>query len=219
MAVELTRKSFTPYVAKKGEEYIRLHAEKDLLELVKHDAHMEVGNDQFRMVAKNLTEEIGENVARTIGKNLTDTVVENVQTTIGKDTSVDIGGKHGVKTGSDASYASGASISVESSAGTDIKVGANLHIKAGANIVIEAGATLTLKVAMISIEGSGPGEHRLNLVGRSGRAMGGRKPSERRTHVLLSASGQRSHVRLLRQSYELISIDHLMGTYALGAKQ
>ncbi|MFG6489778.1 type VI secretion system Vgr family protein [Roseateles sp. BYS78W] len=141
---------------KKGEEYIRLHAEKDLLELVKNDAHLEVGNDQYRMVAKNLTEEIGENVARTIGKSFTDTIAENVQLTIGQDTSVDIGGKHGVKTGADASYASGASISVESSAGMDIKVGANLHIKAGANVVIEAGATLTLKGAMINIEGSGP---------------------------------------------------------------
>ena len=141
---------------KKGDEYIRLHAEKDLLELVKHDAHLEVGNDQFRFVAKNLTEEIGENVARTIGKNLTDTIAENSQTTIGKDASVDIGGKHGVNVSSDASYASGASISVEAGAGTDIKVGSNLHIKAGANVVIEAGATLTLKGAMINIEGSGP---------------------------------------------------------------
>lgn len=141
---------------KKGDEYIRLHAEKDLLELVKHDAHREVGNDQFLKIVKNLTEEVGENVERTIGKNLTETVAENVQHTFGKDVSTDIGGKHGVNVASDASYASGASISIESGAGTDIKVGANLHIKAGANVVIEAGATLTLKGAMINIEGSGP---------------------------------------------------------------
>jgi len=141
---------------KKGDEYIRLHAEKDLLELVKHDAHLEVGNDQFRMVAKNLTEEIGENVARTIGKHYTDTIAENSHTTIGKDATVKIGGKHGVKATSDASYASSASISADAGTGMDIKVGANLHIKAGANVVIEAGATLTLKGAMINIEGSGP---------------------------------------------------------------
>ena len=141
---------------KMGEEYIRLHAEKDLLELVKHDAHLEVGNDQFRMVARHLTEEIGQNVARTIGKNYTDTVAENSQTTVGKDVSVDIGGKHGVNVAADASYAAGASISVESGAGTDISIASNLHIKAGANVVIEAGATLTLKGAMINIEGSGP---------------------------------------------------------------
>jgi type VI secretion system secreted protein VgrG len=139
-----------------GNEYIRLHAEKDLLELVKHDAHREVGNDQFLKIVKNLTEEVGENVERTIGKNLTETVAENVQYTFGKDVSTDIGGKHGTNVASDASYASGASISIESGAGTDIKVGANLHIKAGANVVIEAGGTLTLKGAMINIEGSGP---------------------------------------------------------------
>ncbi|PTT91563.1 type VI secretion system tip protein VgrG [Pelomonas sp. HMWF004] len=141
---------------KKGEEYIRLHAEKDLLELVKNDAHLEVGRDQFRMVAKNLTEEIGEDVARTIGKNYTDTIAENAHTSIGKDAIVKIGGKHGVKASSDTSYASSASISADAGTGMDVKVGANLHIKAGANIVIEAGATLTLKGAMINIEGSGP---------------------------------------------------------------
>jgi type VI secretion system secreted protein VgrG len=141
---------------KKGEEYIRLHAEKDLLELVKHDAHREVGNDEFRMVAKNLTEEIGEDVARTIGKNYTDTIAGNAHTKIGKDASVNIDGKHGVKTMSDASYAGSASISVDAGTAMDIKVGTNLHIKAGANVVIEAGATLTLKGAMINIEGSGP---------------------------------------------------------------
>ncbi|MEO6276767.1 type VI secretion system tip protein TssI/VgrG [Roseateles sp.] len=140
---------------KKGDEYIRLHAEKDLLELVKHDAHLEVGNDQFRMVAKNLTEEIGEDVARTIGKNYTDSVGENFHVTIGKDASTDIGGKHGVNVASDASYASGASISVDSGAGMDISVASNLLIKAGANVTIEAGGTLTLKGAMINIEASG----------------------------------------------------------------
>ncbi|WP_457419435.1 type VI secretion system Vgr family protein [Roseateles sp. P5_E7] len=141
---------------KMGKEYIRLHAEKDLLEIVKNDAHLEVGNDQFRKVAKNLTEEFGEHVERTIGKNLTDTINENVLITIGKDANSDIGGKQGVNVASDASWASGASISVESGAGTDIKAGSNLYIKAGANVVIEAGATLTLKGAMINIEGSGP---------------------------------------------------------------
>ena len=141
---------------KKGDEYIRLHAEKDLLELVKHDAHMEVGNDQFRRVVKNLTEEIGENVARSIGKNLTETIAENVHVGIGKDASVEIGGKHGVKATSDASYASSVSISADAGTSMDISIGTNLHIKAGANVVIEAGATLTLKGAMVNIEGSGP---------------------------------------------------------------
>jgi type VI secretion system secreted protein VgrG len=141
---------------KKGDEYIRLHAEKDLLELVKHDAHMEVGNHQFRMVGKNLTEEIGENVARTIGKNLTESIGENAHLIIGKDASVEIAGKHGVKAASDASYASAASISAEASTSMDVSIGTNLHIKAGANVVIEAGATLTLKGAMVNIEGSGP---------------------------------------------------------------
>lgn len=140
---------------KKGEEYIRLHAEKDLLELVKHDAHMEVGNDQFRMVAKNLTEEIGENVARTIGKSVTETIGENVHVGIGKDASVEIGGKHGVKATSDASYASSASISADAGTTMDVSIGTNLHIKAGANVVIEAGATLTLKGGMVNVEGSG----------------------------------------------------------------
>lgn len=140
---------------KMGSEYIRLHAEKDLLEIVKNDAHLEVGNDQFRKVTRDLTEEIGQHMARTIGKDYTDTVGQNFHVSIGKDASTDIGGKHGVNVASDASYASGASISVDSGAGMDIAIASNLLIKAGANVTIEAGGTLTLKGTMINIEGSG----------------------------------------------------------------
>ncbi len=149
---------------KKGDEYIRLHAEKDLIELVKNDAHREVGNDQFMVIAKNLTEEVGSNVHRTVGVDLTESVGGKLNLAVAKDMAVDIGGKLGTNVATDASFANGAALSINAGAGMDVKVGANLgieaganvHIKGAANIVIEAGATLTLKGAMINIEGSGP---------------------------------------------------------------
>lgn len=147
---------------KDGEEFIRLHAQKDLVEVVRHDAHLLVENDQFRIVRKNLTEEFGGSVQRSVAGSLTESVGQDVNINIGQDVATDIGGKLGTNVGSDVSLETGASLSIKTGAGTDIKVGANLglntaanvHIKGGANIVIEAGTKLTLRGPMINIEGN-----------------------------------------------------------------
>jgi type VI secretion system secreted protein VgrG len=146
----------------KGSEWIRLHAEKDLLEIVKNDAHREVGNDQFLKIVNNLTEEIGNNVDRTIIGEYTELIEKTVDLEIKQDTAVKIGGGLGVGVGGDVALESGGKLGVKTTAAGDVKIGANLgveavnvHIKGSANVVIEAGAALTLKGAMINIEASG----------------------------------------------------------------
>jgi type VI secretion system secreted protein VgrG len=146
----------------KGSEWIRLHAEKDYLEVVKHDTHRDVGNDQFLKIVRNLTEEIGGNVDRKIKGTYKELIEKTVDLDIKKDTKVLIGGKLGLKSSGAMSVETGAAFSLKSGAAGDVKIGANLgvegvnvHVKGSANVVVEAGAALTLKGAMINIEASG----------------------------------------------------------------
>ncbi len=148
----------------KGSEYIRLHAQKDLVEVVRNDAHLQVGNDQFRTVGKNLIEDVAENVAQSIGKNLSQSIGEELHLTVGKEVAWAFGDKLNLDVGQDASQNIGASLSISVGTAGDLKFGANLgleaganvHIKGGANVTIEAGGTLTLKGSLVHIEGSGP---------------------------------------------------------------
>ncbi len=147
---------------KLGSEWIRLHAEKDLIEVVKNNSHRDVGNDQYLKVGKDLREDIGNNVDRKIGGAYTEQIDETAELKVLRDTAVDIGGKLGLKTGSDLAIDAGGAFSVKSGDAGDIKIGANLgvegvnvHVKGSASVVIEAGATLTLKGTIVNIEASG----------------------------------------------------------------
>lgn len=146
----------------KGSEWVRLHAEKDLLEVVKNDAHRDVGRDQFLKIVNNLTEEIGANVDRKIKGDFTELIEKNARLEIKQSAKVKIGGALGLMSGGAMSIETGAAFSLKSKAAGDVKIGANLgvegvnvHVKGSANVVVEAGAMLTLKGSMINIEASG----------------------------------------------------------------
>ena len=146
-----------------GEEWIRLHAEKDLIEVVKNDAHRDVGNDQFLKVGRDHTEEIVRNADLKIGGDCTEGVGGKLDQTVGDAHALRIGADQDVAiSGSQAtSVGSGYSLSVSSGgdlsfgASLGVAAGANVHIKGSANVVIEAGAILTLKGSMVNIEASG----------------------------------------------------------------
>ncbi len=172
----------------KGSEWIRLHAEKDLVEVVKHDAHRDVGNDQFLKIVNNLTEEIGNNVERKIVGGYTELIEGTAELEIGGATKVKIGGALGLKSDGAMSVETGAALSVKSGAAGDVKIGANLgveavnvHVKGSASVVVEAGAALTLKGAMINIEASGIVSINGSLVkinsGGGGGSGGGANPT------------------------------------------
>jgi type VI secretion system secreted protein VgrG len=146
-----------------GSEWIRLHAEKDLIEVVKHDAHRDVGNDQFLKVGHDHVEEIGHNADLTIGGDSTETVGGALDQSVGQAHALRIGSDQGITVGGSQATSVGSSYSLSVGTGGDISIGtnlgvaagANVHIKGGANVVIEAGAVLTLKGAMVNLEASG----------------------------------------------------------------
>lgn len=148
---------------KKGDEYIRMHAEKDLIEIVKHDHHLEVDNDQWRVVKNNVTEEIGGdthlkitgNTRTEVGGNMDLKCGGKVVEKIGANRETDIGAAWGIKCTSDFGVDAGANIVHTAGANYYAEAGANVHIKAGANVVIEAGASLGLKAPKIDIIADG----------------------------------------------------------------
>ena len=148
---------------KLGSEWIRLHAEKDLIEVVKHDAHRDVGNDQFLKVGHDLTEEIGHNADLTIGGDGTETVGGKLDQSVGQAHALRIGSDQGITVGGSQATSVGSGFSLSVGSGADVRIGANLgvaaganvHIKGGMNVVIEAGAVLTLKGSMVNLEASG----------------------------------------------------------------
>ncbi|AZZ93442.1 type VI secretion system tip protein VgrG [Hahella sp. KA22] len=71
-------------IDEKGEELIRVHAQKDRDITVENDDTESVGNNQSISVVKNQTEEVGENRTINIGKNDSLTVGENQSIDIGK---------------------------------------------------------------------------------------------------------------------------------------
>jgi type VI secretion system secreted protein VgrG len=146
-----------------GEEWIRLHAEKDLIEVVKNDAHRDVGRDQFLKVGRDHTEEIVRNADLQIGGDCTEAVGGKLDQKVGNahtmrieaDQDLTVGGSQATSVGSGYSLSANSGGDLRFGANLGVAAGANVHIKGGANVVIEAGAMLTLKGSMVNIEASG----------------------------------------------------------------
>jgi type VI secretion system secreted protein VgrG len=146
-----------------GEEFIRLHAEKDLVEIVKHDAHLRVDHDQFRIVKGNVTEKVDGSMHLTVGGNVTQHLGGKVDLKIAKEVKAELEKKLDVLIKEEVAVEAKSSLALTVGGGADVKIGTelnveagtNIHIKSGANLIIESGTQITLKGAMVHIEASG----------------------------------------------------------------
>ncbi len=128
---------------KKGSEYLWLQAEKDFHQIVKHDATIDIANNQDGI----------------IGNDWTQQVEGHVKYKIAKDWVTDVQGSTSLKVSKDIMTEGGATISQKSSANFDVKAGGNLaidaggtvHVKSGASLVIEAGVMITVKAGGSSV--------------------------------------------------------------------
>ncbi|MCV2864493.1 type VI secretion system Vgr family protein [Albidovulum sediminicola] len=158
---------------KKGEEFIRFHAEKDFLQTVENDAVVNIGVDKMdpgdltQTIYRHRTETVktGDstftveegNEIRTIatdqtedvGNDVTRTVGNNRTETIGNDHTEDIGNNQTLTIGSDSSVTIGSNLTED--------VGSNITIDAGQKITVTAGMEILLKVGgnSIKIDNSG----------------------------------------------------------------
>ena len=137
---------------KKGEELIRMHAEKDHLREVENDETIWVGHDR--------TAQIDHDDKRTIANNQELLVAKNRKMTIGVGLDEQIGLTMATKVGATMSTQVGATVTLTVGAALSESVGTNITIMAGANITIMAGISITLVAPTITLVGSA-----INLVG------------------------------------------------------
>ncbi len=105
---------------KKGSEFIRIHAEKDLREHVEKDSYEYVGNDRHLVVDGSQAEKVGGDKHLTVQGERREAIQGGL--------SQQVGGSHNTKVGS--------VYTVES--------GQEVHIKGGMKVIIEAGMQLSL---------------------------------------------------------------------------
>jgi type VI secretion system secreted protein VgrG len=105
---------------KKGSEYIRIHAEKDMRQYVEKDSYEYVGNDRHLVVDGSQAEKVGGDKHLTVQGEQREAIQGNL--------SQQVGGSHNTKVGS--------VYTVES--------GQEVHIKGGMKVIIEAGMQISL---------------------------------------------------------------------------
>jgi len=121
---------------KKGQELVRMQAEKDLNKLVKHDEQVTIGNDR--------TKQVGHDDALTVGNDRTRQVGHDELVQIGNDRTRLVGNNESVTVGSNRSKVIGMN--------EVLQVGANQSEAVGANRSVTVGANQSETIGLASVE-------------------------------------------------------------------
>jgi type VI secretion system secreted protein VgrG len=143
---------------KKGQELIRMHAQKDYDVTVHHIETRTIGedfvsgasrsttllsgDDELTIATGNQTETIARNRSVTIGVNDTETVGASISTTAGASISTTAGASVSTTAGASISETAGASISETAGLSITVTAGASITIMAGAAINLVAGGSV-----------------------------------------------------------------------------
>src|SRR5207302_6018303 len=139
----------------KGEEKIRLHAEKDRESTIEHDDSTRIGNNRSMNVGASDTETVGGNQTITIEKNQTLTVMLNQTTTIDENHQLTvalnrvstIGVADTLSVGAERSTTIGAADVLNAGGAISISAGGIITISAAGAINISAGAAINIAAA------------------------------------------------------------------------
>lgn len=123
---------------KKGQELVRMQAEKDLTKLVKHDEAVKIGHDREKQV--------GHDDALTVGHDRMRTVVHDETVSIGNDRTRLVGNNESVTVGNSRSKSVGVNESLFVGVNQNEQVGANRSVQVGANHSETIGANMSLSV-------------------------------------------------------------------------
>ena len=129
---------------KKGQELVRMQAEKDLHKLVKHDEEVKIGNDR--------TKAVGHDDALTVGNDRTRMVGHDETVSIGNDRTRLVGNNEAVTIGNSRTKSVGINESMFVGINQNEQIGANRSVQVGANHVETIGANMALTVGMAKAE-------------------------------------------------------------------
>jgi type VI secretion system secreted protein VgrG len=84
---------------RKGQELVRMQAEKDLNKLVKNDEDVKIGRDRKKQVGRDDEHHVGRNRARSVGNDESVSVGRNQEVSVGKDLAKQVAGNERELTG------------------------------------------------------------------------------------------------------------------------
>ncbi len=158
---------------RRGEEELRLHAERDQLLHTRRDRVEWVGHESHLIVRQDMLEQFDA----------------DHHLSVGGDQNIELGGSHSFHVGQDWQGRVGLRMAAEA--------GEEIHLKAGSRLVLEAGAQLTLKVGGSFIEIgpggvtiSGPSLSLNDGGGSAGSGSGARPEKPRAPRSAAAAEGQ-----------------------------
>lgn len=137
---------------KKGQELVRMQAEKDLNKLVKHDEQVKIGNDRTKQVGHDDALTVGNDRTRMVGHDESVTIGNDRTRMVGNNESVTIGNSRSKSIGVNESLFVGANQSEQIGANRTEQVGANHSESIGANMSVNVGMAKTETVALASAE-------------------------------------------------------------------
>lgn len=145
---------------RKGQELVRMQAEKDLNKLVKHDEAVKIGHDREKQVGHDDTLTVGHDRTRavvhdeivSIGNDRTRLVGNNESVTVGNSRSKSVAVNESLFVGANQSEQVGANRSVQVGANHSETIGANMSAKVGGALSESVGMMKTETVALASAE-------------------------------------------------------------------
>jgi type VI secretion system secreted protein VgrG len=145
---------------KKGQELVRMQAEKDLDKLVKNDESVKIGHDRTKQVAHDDALTVGNDRTRQVGHDETVSIGHDRQRTVAHDETISIGNDRTRLVGNNESVTIGnsrsKSVAVNESlfvgANQNEEIGANRSVNVGANHSEKIGANMSLNVGMAKSE-------------------------------------------------------------------
>ena len=137
---------------KKGQELVRMQAEKDLNKLVKHDEQVKIGNDRTKQVVHDDALTVGNDRTRMVGHDESVSIGNDRTRMVGNNESVTIGNSRSKSIGVNESLFVGADQSEQIGANRTEQVGANHSETIGANMSLSVGMAKTETVVLASAE-------------------------------------------------------------------
>jgi type VI secretion system secreted protein VgrG len=145
---------------KKGQELLRMQAEKDLAKLVKHDEAVKIGHDRDKQVGHDDTLTVGHDRTRQVVHDETVSIGHDETVSIGNDRTRLVGNNESVTVGNSRSKSVavnealfvGANQNEQIGANRSVQVGANHSETVGANMSVAVGAALSESVGMMKTE-------------------------------------------------------------------
>ncbi|MCC6559113.1 MAG: type VI secretion system tip protein VgrG [Polyangiaceae bacterium] len=149
---------------RKGQELVRVQAEKDLDKLVKndesarigHDRTRQVGHDETVSVGNDRTRLVGNNESVTIGNSRSQSVAVSESTFVGANQNEEIGASRSVQVGANHSETIGANMSLSVGMAKTVTVGDKITITCGTSTVtMDKTGTIVVSGKDISVNAQG----------------------------------------------------------------